>query len=189
MAHASFKYRHSINCGKKAGLSNAANVIHSLDGMVVRELGRRCNYNRTKLVHVRNFINSYTQLLKHDKGYHHIELLAKESNFYSLVAIEYINNDSISSFSYDYLMKIVDLINTILVHDSFQLIMVHDEFKCHPNYCNIIRQEYIKVMAKIADSNMLKFLLEQVTNTTECITKYTTDLGDKIRANSNYGIS
>ena len=49
MAHASFKYRHSINCGKKEGLSNAAHVVHSIDGMVVRELGRRCNYNRSKL--------------------------------------------------------------------------------------------------------------------------------------------
>ena len=44
-------------------------------------------------------------------------------------------------------------------------------------------------MAEIADSDMLRFILEQITGTTECITKYTNNLGDKIRANSNYGIS
>ena len=194
MAHASFKYRHSINCGKKAGLSNAANVIHSLDGMVVRELGRRCNYDCTSLIItqilIEEILNERSQDYK-PVSIHRIESLAKDSGFVSLVGAEYINNNcsTVHNFSSEYLVQLLDLINTTLAHDSFQLIMVHDEFKCHPNYCNSLRKEYATVMAEIADSDILRFILEQITGTTECITKYTTDLGNKIRTNSNYGIS
>ena len=43
--HSTFTYQYKENVGSKKGLSNAANVIHSIDAYVLRCIHRRCNYD------------------------------------------------------------------------------------------------------------------------------------------------
>ena len=43
--HASFTYVYYDNIGTKKGISLPANVVHSVDGFIVREMHRRCNYD------------------------------------------------------------------------------------------------------------------------------------------------
>jgi hypothetical protein len=63
-----------------------------------------------------------------------------------------------------------------------------DEFKAHPNNVNILRQTYIDIMAEIAESTMLEFILSAIQKTPIQIEKYSKDLGDLIRE-SEYALS
>lgn len=43
--HAEFSYTFYENEGQRRGLSNVANVVHSIDAYVLRSVHRRCNYD------------------------------------------------------------------------------------------------------------------------------------------------
>lgn len=148
-------------------------------------MGRRCNYERKQLEEVGVLINNHliTNMLKSDEHdcVPYIQGLAERSGFYSLVAIEYINEDSIEDFNHDYLNKILKCILHTYEHKSFPLIMIHDEFKAHANNMNKVRQTYIDILAEIAESNMLEFVLNQFRKVPVKIEKYSQDLADLIR--------
>ena len=189
--HASFVYRHEVNQGTEKGLSVAANVVHSIDGMVVREICRRCNFDRHELETVKQVIEN--NLAVRNDSYEStytplVESLAMESGFISLVGIEHINHVSVVDFGTEYLRKLLALLNTVLSHKSFPVVTIHDEFKAHPNNINIVRQEYINIMAEIAESDMLEFILTQIRPDHFEVEKYSENLGELIRK-GNYAIS
>ena len=126
--HATFSYLHEINQGTKKGLSIAANTVHSVDGMVVREICRRCHYDPIKLNGIKNLIEE--DLAERSDSYETmytplIESLAMESGFVSLVGIESINPVTIFEFGTEYLQKLLALINTTLSHKSFPVVTIH----------------------------------------------------------------
>ena len=47
--HASFTYEYYVNQGSKKGLANVANVVHSIDAFILREMIRRCNHGGLNL--------------------------------------------------------------------------------------------------------------------------------------------
>ena len=186
--HASFIYRHEVNAGTEKGLSVAANTIHSVDGMVLRELCRRCNHDPNQLRKCIEIIEDYMTDPGDCTGFQNIEELAVESGFYSLVAVEHIDKHNVYDFSTEYLEKILELINQTLEHKSFPVICVHDAFKAHPNNLNTLRQTYNDIMAEIADSTMLEFLLSQIQRKPITIQKYSENLGELVRK-SEYALS
>ena len=125
--HATFTYQHDINAGTEKGVSVAANVAHSTDGMVVREICRRCNFDRAKLEEVKQLIEDALTATNVIRSIFEprIESLAKESGFYSLVAVEYINAETVVHFSPEYLKKILALVNQALARKSFPVVTIH----------------------------------------------------------------
>ena len=126
--HASFTYVHEVNQGTEAGLSLAANTIHSVDGMVVREISRRCNYNWSQLTAVELLIED--ELSMRDVPFkperpERIEKLAMTSGFISMVGVDYINANSVASFGTGYLKKLLALVNTTLSRKSFPVVTIH----------------------------------------------------------------
>ena len=63
-----------------------------------------------------------------------------------------------------------------------------DEFKCHPNRMNHLRQQYINIFAELAESTILSDILSQIHGCPGTFPKLSTDLGTKIRQ-SNYALS
>ena len=189
--HATFTYVHEVNQGTEAGLSLAANTIHSVDGMVVREMSRRCNYNWAQLTAVQLLIEDELSMRdvpfkpEHPKR---IEKLAMTSGFISLVGVDYINANNSASFGTDYLNCLLRLVKKTLTRKSFPIIAIHDEWKAHPNNINIVRQTYIDIMAEIAESDMLSHYMTQIRGEYFEVQKYSTDLADLIRE-GNYAIS
>ncbi len=187
--HASFTYRLKVNKGTESGLSIAANPIHSIDGMVVREMCRRCNYDWSQLEEVASLIHSYLKGSPSSiNANHRIDALAIDSGFVSLVGVEYVNKDNIHEFSVEYLERLLELCLNTMQHKSFPLITIHDEFKAHANHIQTVRQVYADIMAEIADSDMLEILLTDITGQHVPVTKYSTDLGQLIRE-SEYALS
>lgn len=187
--HAAFVYRHQVNQGIEKGLALAAHVHHAIDGMIVRELSRRCNYDRNKLRNLELLIKYY---LPDAKGKFtspkRIESLALKSGFYSLVGIESVNANTVKQYGKAYLSGLLSLVQDTLQYKSFPVVAVHDEFKSHPNNCDRVRQVYIDIMAEMAESDMLSFIMTQITGKYFEVAKYSNDLGDRIRE-GEYGIS
>jgi hypothetical protein len=63
-----------------------------------------------------------------------------------------------------------------------------DEFKCHPNHMNHLRQQYINIFAELAESHILSDILSQIHGCKGSFPKLSTDLAEKIRG-SNYALS
>lgn len=140
----------------------APNLIHSIDGMVVREMYRRCQFDATVTVRVANLImegkNGTT-----GKSAPKVEALWKlylESGFLSCRILDYLFDDTIGIVDPLVVAKLIQS----LPQQSFQLVTVHDCFRCHPNYGNDLRRQYNTILADINDSRILEFITQQVTN-------------------------
>lgn len=74
------------------------------------------------------------------------------------------------------------------VRESRTVLNTLDEFQCHANNMNHLRQQYINVFAMLAESEILSDILGQLHNCTGRYPKKSPHLGQKIR-NSNYMLS
>lgn len=114
--HATFTHRAEVNLPSEYGLSLAANIIHSVDGYIVREMIRQAEF-----------------------------------------------------------MK-------------FQIATIHDSFWAHPNDMQKVRQNYVKILANIADSNMIQNILREITGTRKTYQKSSKYLSQLI-LQSEYALS
>jgi hypothetical protein len=76
--------------------------------------------------------------------------------------------------------KISNLIASLPLK-PFDIIPVHDCFRVHPNYGNDLRRQYNLQLSLIAQSDMLQFLLTQITGKQVAIQKqanFATDILD-----------
>jgi len=173
----SINYIYEDNVGTERGLAVAANATHAVDGFLVRELSRRCNYDKEYLLMKR-------ELLQRDdpqQSQHPMELTALAHGFISLRGIDIITERNLFMFSANYRSELVGLIDEVLKKPAFQVITIHDEFKCHPNYVNDLRKVYRGILAELADSTVGECIIRELRNDpTYTLYKYSQDLGDEI---------
>lgn len=151
----------------------AANVIHSLDGLIVREMCRRCNYDLDKVAAV------YKYLCRMTKG----APVVCRKKFVSLNLI-----DKLDGLDMNTMCRLRDLCADVLRWDSSPLVAVHDSFKAHFNQMNKVRYWYKELLAEFAESDMLERILFQLTGQELHIPRECTNLADYIRK-SNYCLS
>lgn len=187
--NSSFTHRYWINEGQATGLSLAANIVHSIDGMVVREMGRRANYNPELVRDVLGYLNNpcSSNMVDSPKLDRCIELW-KKHKFVSVVVINHINETNSFKIPLEMRMELVRILSHMLTYKPYKMIAIHDAFKCHPNYMNHTRHNYIDIFAQLADSNILQAIASQITGKHIPVQKYTNDLSTYIR-NSNYMLS
>jgi len=160
-----FEVVRRVNMPSRYGRSLGANTIHSLDGMIVREMNRRCSYDPV-------WINLLWDLLT-DEGTHFIQKEAKqeaikmtkilwqlyeESGFLSARILDYLDGDTIELVDQKTIQELLES----LPLKPFSIISVHDCFRCHPKYANDLRWQYNNQLMLIAKSQMLSFLLSQI---------------------------
>ena len=184
--HTTIKMLYEDNVGTEQGLSLVANFTHAQDSMLCREVGRRCKYDPVKLMVTINHLEHRTGATP--KSVPHIEELWRNTGFLSLVGIEYVTEESVNTFSIGYCKALHALITTTLLKPSFDILCVHDEYLCHPNYMNHVRQTVIDVLAEMADSDLASDILEQITGKNVAVPQLSQNLGDAIRE-SEYIIS
>lgn len=196
--HASFTYEHYENTGSRTGLSNVANVVHSIDALVLREIHRRCNYKTQAL-------DNAVCLVQAEQGRRLLEVCQEDdmipdapinkyvglwarTGFLSAVVIPYLNEDSVRLVPWDMLKEIEILGQSMMDHNPFPVVTIHDEFKCHPNNMNHLRQHYINILAELADSVIIDDILSQLHGKPGNFPKLSNNLSDCIR-HSNYALS
>jgi len=195
--HATFTYESYENIGSKSGLSNVANLTHSMDAYVLRTMHRRCNYDPQLVSYVDQCIDHELGLRDHQykgtkefntsKLEYYIEQYNR-STLADITILPYLDQATVSGLTIEHLQKLSKIIKAMLTHKPFALVTVHDEFKAHANNMNRVRYWYKEILAEIADSNVLDDLLSQIHGTPGTFQKLSSNLGDLIRQ-SNYGLS
>lgn len=194
--HATFTYEYYDNQGSKSGLSNAANLTHSVDAYILRAMHRRCNYDREMAEYVAMCIEM--ELIQRSLGgTSSDEFMTKEIQYYidqynrstlaDIVIMPYLDQATVSGLSTQHLQALAGILTGMLQYQPFELVTIHDEFKAHPNNVNWVRWQYKEILAEIADSNVLDDLLSQIHGVPGTFKKLSNNLGDVIRE-SAYGL-
>ena len=196
--HATFTYEFYENEGSKSGLSNAANVVHSVDAYVLRSMHRRCNYDTDAVLLAYEAILSELDL--RIQGYTDMVAGAKEKLAYYIQQYErsgmadvvilpwIVSGYETQYMSTQHLSDLAAIVEGMLAYEPFELVSVHDEFKCHPNNMNHLRQQYINILAELSESNILSDILSQIHGSSGVFPKLSNNLGELIRK-SNYALS
>ena len=70
-----------------------------------------------------------------------------------------------------------------------EILTIHDCFGARPKYMNIVRSHYIRILAELAQSNVLELILSDITGQEMVVTKRSDDLGLKILLDAEYALS
>ena len=170
------------NKALKFGLSNPANVVHSIDAYVLRTMVRRCNYNPKLIKQGRqaliDSIDEYNPNNVLNKRYGYTKMA-------DITDLELITNkpNELSKELKDELVRIFDM---VLSHEPFDVICIHDSYATHPSHCNQLRYHYKEILAELSDSTVIDDILSQLFGYRDVVEKGES-ISQYIR-NSNYGI-
>lgn len=182
-----------VNKPKRKGRSLGANLAHSVDGLIVREMTRRCNYDKKQVAMVQNLLEEE----EHEQCNYTYEselLLAlmdnyKSSGYLSSRVLECINKTNVKLLTADEKQAILELIDS-LPEEPFEMLTIHDNFRVLPNYGNDVRYQYNLQLMLIAKSNMLSDILTQMLKSPEPITidKYNPNMWEEV-LEADYALS
>lgn len=179
-----------VNRTKDSGVSNAANVIHSIDGMVVREVLRRCNYNAARMEKLLELLTSDrplyepTRIRTQDTTVKNLWDHYRRTGFLSARIFELLDEENL--WLLDDLEPIKALIST-LPDRPFPVLTNHDCFRVHPNNGNMLRKTYNQILFELSQSTILADLATQISGEPTEVTKYG-HLGTEI-LEANYALS
>lgn len=152
------------------GRSLSANTTHSIDGMIVREIGRRCNYN-LKTVHfvaelmTDRSLHNCPEVHPTDERTQLLESLIshyEQAGYLSARILDCIHYDNAHLVPFSEL--VMELIKS-LPEKPFKVFSIHDCFRCPANYGNDLRQQYRLQLHLIAKSKLLSSILSQLLGT------------------------
>ena len=175
-----------VNARPKFHKGLGPNLIHSVDGMIVREMYRRCQFDSNVTARVADLIiegakgtdGKSAEIVK-TLWNHYVE-----SGFLSVRILDFLYHDTIGLVND---LTIAKLIQS-LPNQSFDLVCVHDCFRCHPNYGNDLRRQYNTILADINDSNLLPFIASQVA-TKDIKARKVGKISRDVILNANYTLS
>lgn len=136
------------------------NIVHSVDGMVVREMFRRCMFKHSTLHRIEKAFCSSNRGTngKSSQIVTNIWNNFLETGFLSTRIFDHLYEDTVGLVD----RKVISDLMDTLPKKPFPLVSVHDCFRCHPNYGNDLRRQYNTIMADINDSTLLQFIAKQV---------------------------
>lgn len=159
-----YEVSYMVNKPIEEGRSLGANCIHSLDGMIVREITRRCDYNPDSVLRVTEALIS-KELGGQGMGRKNdvlVETLWKRYLASGYLSARILDELDLSNMGLVDKKVIWELVNS-LPKKPFQVISVHDCFRVLPNYGNDLRWQYNNQLMLIAKSTLLEDLMSQIT--------------------------
>lgn len=190
----SYTVHSKINQPMTSGLSIGANLVHSVDGMVVREISRRCTFDHSRKVEVMELCIDAATHTNEDRIYKSKAanmirtLLARHeaSGFLSARIIDHIDSSTIQLLDAAQRTAVWDLVAS-MPERSFPVLAVHDCFRVHPNHANDLRRQYNQILHEIANSKILENLATQIAGEPVIVTSYGSFGNDILEA--NYSLS
>ncbi len=161
-----FEITRQVNAATSEGRSLGANTVHSVDGFIVREMARRCDYDLEHCDEVARacspdaFIIGGGQppVTADDKMVVTLWELYQKSGFLSARILDHLWPHNIHLVDKGVITELL----TSLPVKPFKVISVHDCFRCLPTYGNDLRRQYNRCLYLIAKSQLLSFLLSQL---------------------------
>ena len=162
------------------------NLIHSVDGFVVREMFRRCMYDQTRITDLMMMLSKNKEVKSSKPKYDNMMVAELWMNFCSSGFLSSRILDHLSSENIEMVdsLVIAKLIQS-LPEKPFDMVSVHDCFRCHPNYGNDLRIQYNTIMCDIKNSEILSSMCSQVTESTLKVQKVGT-IKDETILEGNY---
>lgn len=183
-----FEVSYHENMPIKGGRSLGANGTHSIDGMGVREMERRCNYNPTQIRELSNLLAIGVKGRSHNRPQDKLVSILwdhyEQSGFLSARILSYLDINNLGLVDHGPIKALI----ASLPKKPFEVISVHDCFRCLPNYGNDLRQQYNNFLAEIAESNLLSYLVSQIVKRPVTAGKLDPTLAQDIRQ-ANYALS
>ena len=188
-----FEVIRKVNMPQPEGRSLGANVTHSIDGMVVREMLRRCSYDPLQIERVqwamKNIHRSNPIQRIYAEGDDAMVYMLwaryQETGYLSARILDHITINNVGIVDQGVLHALVDS----LPAKPFDLIAVHDCFRCLPSYGNDMRQQYINQLHLIAKSRLLDSVISQIVGEPVQFDGGDKELADDILSGSEYALS
>lgn len=195
--HASFTYEYYVNQGSKKGLANVANVTHSVDAFVLREMVRRCNHKGLNVWQ----LNDWVHAVIYDRAFNNApvkEAVSDEVKYFieqyerskqpTAAILPWLNLREIEALPQGLLADLKRILTQMATYNAFPVITIHDSFAAHANNCNTVRYWYKEILAELADSEILSDIMSQLHGTKGTYAKLSPNLSQYIRQ-SNYALS
>ena len=153
---------HKENIPMDKGRSLGANITHSIDGFVNREMCAMCMYDKNKVEEIKELLRTnctkskyFNYELTKNQTLMNLVKNYNECGYLSARVIDYIDEYNIHLVPKDVL---IELLNN-LPEKPFSIITIHDCYKCHPNYGNDVRLTYRYILICLAKSTLLNWIL------------------------------
>lgn len=198
---ASFTYTYYVNQGQKKGISLPANVTHSVDAFVLREMHRRCNYDPLVLFFAHEALLEELDLRNQSlSGQYDLDRCESHKLKYYIdqfnrtqqptaAILPFIQNIEDTQYLSDPLLAaLIRMVEQMNQHKAFPLVTIHDDFKAHPNNCNWVRKHYAEILAELSESQILDAVFADIYGMPVTYQKLSNNLGDLIRK-STYALS
>ena len=188
---------HKVNAPKDVGRCIGANVAHSIDSYIVRELTRRCSYDPEQIMRVKTAlcigmvnqgVDEKSEVDSEDEDYQLVSTLWKHyqtTGMLSARILDHINEDNVSVISDT---SVVWKLIYSLPQKPFELICVHDCFRCLPNYGNDLRQQYNNLLADVAKGKLLDTVCSSITGQNVSFTKLDPEMWKEV-LHTEYALS
>lgn len=174
------------------------NVVHSVDGYILRQLIRRCNYDPELASWA--YYRAMEELMDRsaeqgsqplpapiDEQLAYYIDLWERTNMVDPVILPYLYDESFRCLPHAMLVGLRTVLESMLPHKPFPVITIHDDFRCHPNNMNPLREHYRNLLAELSESTVLDDILSQIYGVKGTFPKRSNSLGEQIR-NSNYAL-
>lgn len=158
-----FDVTYRVNQPQEQGRSLGANATHSIDGLIVREMVRRCNYDPKKIDELCTLIENSDVGGMSAKTHDDRMVMVlwdryNETGYLSARILDHLNEDNFGLVAPS---VISDLLES-LPAKPFKIMTIHDAFRCLPQYGNDLRWQYNLQLKLIAESDILSSIISQL---------------------------
>jgi hypothetical protein len=160
----SYDVFYNVNVPMEGGRSLGANMVHSIDGMIVREITRRCDYDPRVVAVVRSLFDKgkgrggRSSSSKDDRLVIALWRQFQDTGYLSARILDHLNLDNSGHVN---AMEILQLCDS-LPDKPFKVVSIHDCFRCLPHYGNDLRHQYNLQLQLISKSNLLGSIISQL---------------------------
>lgn len=159
-----------VHTQERRGIALAANVTHSTDGFICREMVKRAQYDPQDAKDTLEFgfeaDEAHGDLV-------HLLALYRRTQFLSIDLIARMNLKTFQEkLSEAERLEIVMLLEHLSSKPQFDLVPVHDSFSCMARYCNDMCEMYRYLMQQLWDSTLLESIAADITGQREENKKY-----------------
>lgn len=184
---------HKKNLPQKEGRSLGANITHSVDSYIVRELTRRCDYDKEQVMRVKVALcapEGGTPDME-DPDTQMVSILWKhyeKTGLLSARIFDHLNEDSVSAIADRADRAVVWRLIYSLPAKPFKVMSIHDCYRILPAYGNDVRKQYNLLLAELAKGKLLDHIVSMVLGRPITLGKIDEDLWKDV-VETNYALS
>lgn len=112
--------------------------------------------------------------------------LWERSGIADVVILPHLNEYNVQQLPTQLMKELLEIVEGMLAYKPFEVVTIHDEFKCHPNHMNHLRRQYRNVLQALARSRILDMILTEIHGKPIQYQKLSHNLDQALV--SNYGI-